>query len=81
MSTMNAARLIEKLKNNEALKAKFRAAGAEGFQGLAAAEGCDCTLAEFQDALKTAAKNVALDDAALDKVSGGLLVIVSIAVV
>lgn len=81
MSAQNANKLIEKLKNNEALKQRFRSAGAAGFEKLAAAEGCACTLEEFQDATKKAARSVALDDKAMEQVAGGAVVIVSIAVI
>lgn len=81
MSAENARKLIDKLKGNESLKAKFKAAGADGFEALAKAEGHPCTVADFQAALKQAAKEVKLTDEDLDKVAGGLVVIVSIAVV
>jgi predicted ribosomally synthesized peptide with nif11-like leader len=81
MSAENAGKLIDTLKGNESLKAKFKAAGAGGFEALAKAQGHPCTVAEFQTALKHAAKQVKLTDADLDKVAGGLVVVVSIAVV
>jgi ribonuclease D len=81
MSAQNAKSLIAALKNNDALKAKFKNAGAAGFEALAAKEGSACTLAEFQAALKEAARTVQLSEADLDKVAGGAVVVVSVLVV
>lgn len=81
MSKDSAAKLIENLRGNEGLKEKFRSAGPSGFQALAREEGCDCTVEEFQAAVKTAAKSIQLTDENLEKMAGGVCYMVSVVVV
>ena len=78
MATENATKLMTKLKGNEALKAKFQAAGQAGFEALAKAEGLPCTATEFHATLRQMAVKTNLKRE-IDKVA--IIAVVSVAVV
>ena len=78
MANENATKLITKLKGNEALKAKFQAAGQAGFEALAKTEGLSCTATEFHATLRQMAVKTNLKKE-IDKVA--IIAIASVAVI
>ena len=79
MSLENAKKLIKKLSGNEELKSKFKAAGEKGFDKLVKDLNLPCTIAEFQEAVKSAAQDFDANDPGDPGVQA--VVVVSIAVV
>ena len=55
MSVENAAKLLQAIDDDPALKQQVKDAGASGFQQVAAARGLDCTHEELLTAAKLSA--------------------------
>lgn len=54
MSQTDAERLVYELKSNPQLRAEFRQAGIDGFEGVASSAGFECTKDEYAEEVKRA---------------------------
>lgn len=70
MSTQNATRLIEGLRQDQALAKRFKDAGEAGFEAMARQQGLECTVAEMREAIKAARASTELSEKDLEKVAG-----------
>lgn len=70
MSVESAKKLVARVKDDEALARKFKAAGESGFEALATQQGLACTVGEMRAAIKEARATTQLSDKDLEKVAG-----------